>query len=42
MNAIETKNELIKYLIARIPFISFNTIEKTRAIDILKEMIIMI
>ncbi len=38
MNTIEVKNELTKYLIARIPFISFNTIEKIRALNILKEI----
>ena len=36
MNYEETKNMMQRYILARIPFISFNTMEKDRAIDILK------
>jgi len=38
MNYEETKKLLKQYLLARIPFISLNTIEKNRAINILKEL----
>lgn len=38
MNYEETKNLLKQYLLARIPFISINTIEKNRALNILKEL----
>lgn len=38
MNYEETKKLLKQYLLARIPFISINTIEKNRAINILKEL----
>lgn len=38
MNYEETKKQLKQYLLARIPFISINTIEKNRALNILKEL----
>jgi len=38
MNYEETKILLSQYLLARIPFISINTIEKSRALDALKEL----
>ena len=38
MNYIETKELLKQYLLARIPFITFDTIEKGRALNILKEL----
>lgn len=38
MNYKETKIKLRQYLLARIPFISISTIEKTRAINILREI----
>lgn len=38
MNYKETKVKLRQYLLARIPFISINTIEKTRAINMLREI----
>lgn len=38
MNYEETKKLLKQYLLARIPFISINTIEKNRAINILREL----
>lgn len=38
MNYEETKEELKQYLLARIPFITINTIEKSRAIKMLKEI----
>ena len=38
MNYKETKEILKQYLLARIPFISINTIEKKRALNILKEI----
>lgn len=38
MNYEETKRLMRQYLLARIPFISLNTIEKNRAINILKEL----
>lgn len=38
MNYEETKKLMKQYLLARIPFISFNTIETNRAINILKEL----
>ena len=38
MNYEETKKLLRQYLLARIPFISIKTIEKNRALDILKEL----
>ena len=38
MNYIETKKHLKQYLLARIPFIALNTIEKNRALTMLKEL----
>lgn len=38
MNYEETKKLLKQYLLARIPFISIKTIEKNRALEILKEL----
>lgn len=38
MNYIETKKKLRQYLLARIPFISINTIEKTRVVKMLREI----
>lgn len=38
MNYIDTKNTLTRYINARIPFIAVNTVEKTRTIDLLKEI----
>lgn len=38
MNYEETKRLLKQYLLARIPFISLNTIEKNRAINLLREL----
>ena len=38
MNYEETKKLLRQYLLARIPFISINTFEKSRAIGLLKEL----
>jgi len=38
MNYIETKTKLKQYLLARIPFITINTIEKNRALDLLNEL----
>ena len=38
MNYNKTKELLIRYLIARIPFIGINTIEKTRTLSLLKEI----
>ena len=38
MNYEETKELLKQYLLARIPFISINTIEKSRATAILKQL----
>lgn len=38
MNYKNTKIKLRQYLLARIPFISINTIEKTRVINMLKEI----
>lgn len=38
MNYQECKNVMLRYILARIPFISFSTIEKQRAIDMLSEL----
>lgn len=38
MNYNDTKKLMKQYLMARIPFISFNTVEKTRATSLLKEI----
>ena len=38
MNYSETKELLIRYLVARIPFIGISTIEKTRTLSLLKEI----
>ena len=38
MNYIETKKTLTRYINARIPFIAINTIEKTRTLNLLKEI----
>lgn len=38
MNYEETKNTMQRYILARIPFISFDTVEKDRAVDILKKI----
>ena len=38
MNYEDTKKILRQYLLARIPFISINTIEKNRALDVLREL----
>ena len=38
MNYNKTKELLIRYLMARIPFIGINTIEKTRTLSLLKEI----
>lgn len=38
MNYQETKKILLRYLLARIPFINFDTIEKQRAIEMLSEL----
>lgn len=38
MNYQKTKAKLKQYLLARIPFISISTIEKSRAVNILKEL----
>lgn len=38
MNYINTKNTLLRYINARIPFIAINTIEKTRTLNLLKEI----
>lgn len=37
-NILETKNLLTRYSMARIPFIAINTIEKSRALNVLKEI----
>ena len=38
MNYKETKETLIKYILARIPFIGIDTIEKTRTLNLLREI----
>ncbi len=38
MNYNETKETMKLYLLARIPFISFNTIEKSRGLELIKEL----
>lgn len=38
MNYNETKETMKLYLLARIPFIAFNTIEKSRGVELLKEL----
>ena len=38
MNYKDTKDTLIRYIMARIPFIGINTIEKTRTLSLLKEI----
>lgn len=38
MNYLDTKKQLLRYILARIPFISFTTIEKQRAIEMLFEI----
>lgn len=38
MNYEKTKELMKQYLLARIPFITFNTIEKSRALNMLKEL----
>ena len=38
MNYNETKQLLTQYLLARIPFIGINTIEKGRALELLSEI----
>ena len=38
MNYGDTKEILKQYLLARIPFITFDTIEKSRALNLLKEL----
>jgi len=38
MNYENTKELLKQYLLARIPFITLNTIEKSRALGMLKEL----
>ena len=37
-NLVEAKKLLQRYTLARIPFISINTIERARTLDILKEV----